>query len=216
MARVQPVKLLLIPLSWNQFYAAVREDEYHGFEKRCDLLQVVSSAFAQHEHFASMGLGLRKVIAGLPTDFDERWGWFGSMKGAGYFHEAVNDNNAHLSRGLDYIPLHGLVSRSQYEDYLSEFVKAFPKGRHGVGTASRLLAMKRHDQFVCIDSKNQKELCANFGIPRTGMDYERYWDEIIDRIMDSSWWNSPRPRGKQQGIVWDGRAVMLDAIFYRE
>jgi hypothetical protein len=137
------------------------------------------------------------------------------MKGAGYYRQAVNDNNPHLSRALDKVPLQGLVSRSQYEEYLEEFIKAFPKGRHGIATASRLLALKRPDQFVCFDSKNQRELCNNFGIKQTGMDYERYLDEIVDRIIDSPWWNAPRPNNKRDGDLWDGRAAMLDSIFYR-
>lgn len=46
------------------------------------------------------------------------------------------------------------------------------------------------------------------------MTYERYWDEVIERIMDSPWWNSPRPNDETEGAVWDGRAAMLDVIFY--
>ncbi len=211
-----PFESSVMSMSWDHFYTAISDDQHHGFHDRCKMLQVVSTAFKKHDNFASMELGLRQFIAGLPTEFDEKWGWFGSMMGAGCFHKAVNNNEGHLSSALDYIPLHGLVFRDQYQNYLSEFIKSFPNGRHGIATASRLLAMKRPDQFVCIDSKNQKGLCRDFGIRKTGMDYERYWDEIIERIMDSSWWNSPRPVNIAQGIAWDGRTAMLDAIFYRE
>jgi hypothetical protein len=47
------------------------------------------------------------------------------------------------------------------------------------------------------------------------MTYDRYWDEIIERIMDSPWWNSPCPQSETDAIVWNGRAAMLDAIFYK-
>jgi len=194
----------------------VKGDQYHGFKERCELLAAVQEAFTRNKDFASMDTGLRKTIAGLPNDFNDRWAWFGSMKGAGYFHQAVNDNSPHLSRALDAIPLRGYVTRSQYDAYLEEFKKAFPKGRHGVGVASRLLALKRPDQFVCFDSKNCKELCADFGIRQTGMDYDRYWEEIVERIADSPWWNAPRPQDATDAAIWDGRAAMLDAIFYRE
>jgi hypothetical protein len=201
-------------MTWNQFLAAARKDAHHGFEKRCHLLQLARVAFWEHSSFRSMESGLRKTIAGVPNDFDDSWDWFGSMKGHGYYYQAVNANNPHLSNALDRIPLSGPVSRSQYEEYLSEFMKAFPYGRHGVGSASRLLALKRPDQFVCFDSKNQRNLCKDFGIKQTAMTYERYWEEIIERIIDSPWWNSPRPRRERDAIVWDGRAAMLDAIFY--
>jgi len=214
--RKPPTASDVMSMPWEEFAAKVKADRYHGFKERCELLATVQAAFNQHKDFASMDLGLRKTIAGLPNDFDDRWGWFGSMKGVGYFHQAVNGNNPHLSRALDIIPLRGYVTRSQYDAYLDEFKKAFPKGRHGVGITSRLLALKRPDQFVCFDSKNRKELCNDFGIRQTGMDYDRYWDEIVERIVDSPWWNSPRPQNSMDASIWDGRAAMLDAIFYRE
>lgn len=210
-----PAESAVMAMSWTQFFASVQKDAHHGFEKRCDLLKLVRTAFETTSHFQEMELGLRKTIAGLPTDFNEHWAWFGSMSGAGYYHQAVNHNNPHISAALDKIPLNGLVSREHYEAYLAEFVQAFPNGRHGVGIASRLLALKRPDYFICFDSKNKKELCQDFEIKQTGMDYERYWEEIIERITDSVWWNEPRPRNALAGRVWDGRAAMLDAIFYR-
>jgi HKD family nuclease len=210
-----PADSAVMAMSWTEFLAKVQNDAHHGFKGRCDLLNLVRAAFEKANHFQEMELGLRKTIAGLPTDFNEYWAWFGSMSGAGYYHQAVNNNNPHISAALDEIPLHGPVSREHYEAYIAEFVQAFPNGRHGVGIASRLLALKRPDYFVCFDSKNKKELCQDFEIKQTGMDYERYWEEIIERVTDSAWWNEPRPRDALAGTVWDGRAAMLDAIFYR-
>jgi hypothetical protein len=138
------------------------------------------------------------------------------MKGAGRFQEAVKDNSIHLSRALALVPARGLVNRTQYDAFLGEYVLAFPNGRHGIATASRLLAMRRPDQFVCVDSKNQKALCHDFGIPSTAMNYERYWSEIVERILDAPWWNAARPSTHEESMVWDGRAAMLDAIFYRQ
>ncbi|MCU1303626.1 MAG: hypothetical protein JWQ87_3910 [Candidatus Sulfotelmatobacter sp.] len=214
-ARKLPVDSSVMSMSWKLFLAAVKKGQFHDFGERCELLQLVQSAFLKHRDFASMQLGLRQTVAGLPNDYDRRWGWFGSMKGAGYYRQAINANNPHVSRALDKVPLQGLVTRTQYDEYLEEFVKTFPKGRHGIATASRLLAMKRPDQFVCFDSKNQAELCKNFGIKQTRMDYERYWDEVVERVIDSPWWNVPRPNNRTESGVWDGRAAMLDSIFYR-
>ncbi len=213
--RRSPTDSCVMSMSWNEFVSEVRKDGHHGFKERCSLLQRIQSGFREYTNFASMEPGLRKTIAGLPNAFDDRWAWFGSMKGDGFFHQAVNNNNEHLSLALDKISLHGTVLRAQYDEYLGEFIKAFPNGRHRVGIASRLLALKRPDQFVCFDSKNKRELCKDFGIKQSGMDYERYWEEIVERIMDSPWWKSPRPSDDEACIIWDGRAAMLDAIFYR-
>ena len=210
-----PVHTEIMSMSWPLFYAAVQADPYHGFHERCDLLALVREAFRRRIAYLEMDLGLRKTIAGLPNDFNDHWGWFGSMKGAGYFHQAVNENNFHLSAALDLVPLDGAIGREHYDSYVNEFIKAFPDGRHGVGVASRLLALKRPDYFVCLDSKNKTQLCKDFGIKQTDMTYDRYWEDVICRIVDSVWWNEPKPTDDNAISVWLGRAAMLDAIFYQ-
>jgi HKD family nuclease len=210
-----PVDSSVMSMSWNQFLLAVHQDGPQHLHERCGLLGRVRSAFLSHNQFSEMDLELRQTIAGMPNHFDDQWGWFGSMKGAGYFKQAINSNSPQISKALNSIPLEGRVARAQYDEYVKEFTKAFANGGHGVATASRLLALKRPDQFVCLDSKNQRELCANFGIKQSGIDYERYWEEVVDRITDAPWWNSPRPKAQGDAQTWDGRAAMLDAIFYR-
>ncbi len=210
-----PVHTAIMSMPWPRFFKAVKADPHHGFNERCELLNVIKDAFRNNASYSEMGLGLRKTIAGLPNDFNEHWGWFGSMKGAGYFHQAVNRNNPYLSSALDMIPLDGAVDRSHYNAYVAEFIKAFPNGRHGVGVASRLLALKRPDYFVCFDAKNKVQLCKDFGIKQSGMTYDRYWEDIVTRILDSVWWNEAKPKGEKAARVWSGRAAMLDAIFYQ-
>lgn len=206
----------VMSMGWNRFFDVVKADPHHGFKSRCELLAIARNAFAKYRTYASMELPLRKTIAGLPNEKESRWAWFGSMKGEGHFHKAVNENSEQLSKALDEIPLRGVVTRSEYENYIAEFDRTFPTGKRRVGVASRLLALKRPDQFVCLDSKNRRGLCGDFGIAQTGMTYARYWDEIIERIVDAPWWSSKRPEIEIEAAVWDGRAAMLDAIFYEQ
>jgi hypothetical protein len=210
-----PIHTEIMSMHWSLFLEKVQADPHHGFEQRCKLLDLIRKMFSSHQSFSDMELGVRKTIAGLPNDWNEHWGWFGSMSGAGYYHQAINDNNVHISNALKAIPLEGAVTSENYNSYINEFVQAFPNGRDGVSTASRLLALKRPDQFVCLDSKNKSQLCKDFGIKQSGMDYSRYWDDVICRIMDSAWWNSSMPSNKSERRAWLGRAAMLDAIFYK-
>ena len=210
-----PVHTEIMSMSWAVFLKKVKADPHHGFEERCELLDLARDEFSTHNLFSDMTLGVRKTIAGLPNDWNEHWGWFGSMSGAGYYHQAINGNNIHISEALKSIPLGGTVTSECYHAYIEEFIQAFPNGRDGVSTGSRLLALKRPDQFVCLDSKNKSQLCKDFGIKQSGMDYNRYWDDVVCRIMDSVWWNSPMPSKKAAKRVWLGRAAMLDAIFYQ-
>jgi hypothetical protein len=55
---------------------------------------------------------------------------------------------------LDEIPLNGPVQRDDYEAFIGRYKAAFPikngqPYKHGLGTATRLLAMQRPDYFVC-------------------------------------------------------------------
>ncbi len=211
-----PIHSEIMSMSWTSFFNAAQADPYHGFNERCDLLDLVREEFRRIGHFADMEIGVRKTIAGLPNDFNEHWGWFGSMRGAGKFHRVVNDNNPHLSAALDLIPMDGALDRVHFDSYVDEFKEAFPDGGDGVGLASRLLALKRPDYFVCLDAKNRTQLCKGFGIKQAGMTYDRYWNDIVCRVLDSVWWNEPRPNDPIAIRVWMGRAAMLDAIFYEE
>ncbi|WP_084332415.1 phospholipase D family protein [Marinobacterium jannaschii] len=210
-----PIYTDVMKMSWETFLEKVKADPYHGFSERCDLLTEVNNCFKKHSSFSEMGLGVRKTIAGLPNEWNENWAWFGSMRGAGYFHQAINNNDPYISEALDSIPVEGRVDRSMYLEYIDVFRRAFPNGRDGIGIASRLLALKRPDQFICLDSKNKTVLLNDFNVKKSGLDYDRYWDDLIARITDSVWWNTPRPVDDVDKKVWDSRAAMLDAIFYQ-
>lgn len=80
-------------------------------------------------------------------------------------------------------------------------------------TSPRVLAMKRPDTFMCFNSRNSRRLCKDIGISRS-VSYEAYWDSIIARVMDSTWWNSPRPEPGIEREVWEARTAFLDAILY--
>jgi hypothetical protein len=98
--------------------------------------------------------------------------------------------------------------------YIEAFAKAFPDGRgHGLATATRLLSMKRPDYFVCLDSANLRGIRADFGL-KADVDYERYWDAIVARILKARWWKSPCPESRQASGVWKGRVAFLDSCYY--
>jgi hypothetical protein len=164
-----------------------------------------------------MEFDARRGIAGLPSDTIPNPLWFGSMTGAGTFYNLINEEHPALSLALDEIPLLGDIRKVHYDRFIEEYLKAYPKGRDGLGTATRLLAMKRPDVFLCVDAKNKKRLAEDVGMSRPDkLDYERYWHEVILRLMDSPWWQSSEPTAAKERAVWNARAAMLDAIFYEQ
>jgi HKD family nuclease len=214
------VKSDLFSYTWNEYYKRIQEEKLEdGFERRIKLLNTTRKYFKKYKHLASMNKEQRQQIAGtIEPRYD--WGWFGFMKANGVFKQQINNNNKWLSKGLDKIPLYGSVSKEHYMAFVKEFLHAFPNGRDGIATATRLLTMKRPDIFLCYNKANRALLESGFGIPMPRIEgpnknYEVYWDEIIERIHDCVWWQSDEPIDEIEAQAWRGRAAMLDAITYR-
>ena len=127
--------------------------------------------------------------------------------------KAINDNDENLSLALDLIPAVGAVSREAYIEYVHQYQQAFPQGGVLIGTATRLLAMRRPDTFVCLDNRNKAGLCTDFGIKRR-VGYEEYWDSIIERVKEAAWWSAPPPTSGVEREVWEARAAFLDSHYY--
>ena len=212
-ASKHPIKSNVMSMSWEEFTARVKQDPYHGYKERLTLLKQIRRLFRDQPSFKKMNLSARKVIAGLPNDDYPNWGWFGSMKGSGYFHQYVNENRKSLSDALDAIPLKRAVTKDDYDIFIKRYTSTFVDGRDGIGTASRLLSMKRPDQFVCLSSANKKNLSQDFGIS-SKIDYESYWFEVVHRIQQSLWWNEDKPDTGTEKSIWRSRAALLDTIYY--
>jgi HKD family nuclease len=209
----------VLPMEWSEYLAEIKKDKYHGFKERLMLIKEIRRYFETYAHFNEMDLDVRKSIAGLPNKSKpiKNWAWFGSMKGAGAFAGRINASNKAFSLALDEIPLVGDIRREHYDRFIAQYLKAYRTGRDGLATATRLLAMKRPDVFLCVDAQNRRKLAQDVGIVSPGrLDYARYWEEVVERLMQSPWWQSPEPTDPLEREAWNARAAMLDAIFYEE
>jgi hypothetical protein len=203
--------------SWDEFVRKVKARAgKKALAERLRLLRQAREAFVQAPSFESMPPEVRMTIAGMPGSGRQGSGWFGNMGPARKFWPALQSHVQHLSDALENIPDGGDVTRREFDDYIENYRRAFPDGGDGIGTATRLLAMKRPDQFVCLDSANRKKLGEDLGIPVSNMSLDRYWDELVERVRDTPWWLSSQPTGGVDLEIWQGRVAMLDALFYEE
>ncbi len=208
----------LLSMSWQKFRKLVGEDAF--FKKRHQLLLAVKQSFANHESYAEIPQEERKAIAGTLSDDSNTKklmpGAFGSMIGAGDFKNLVNDSPKGLSAALDCIPAVGEVTKGDYDRFVRKFRTAFARKsrKGGPTTASRLLAMKRPDTFVCVNSKNRK-LCLDLGTAPTTLTFERYWTDVVCQVRLADWWNAPLPETRIAADIWHARAAYLDALYYR-
>ncbi|WP_122586711.1 phospholipase D family protein [Pseudomonas viridiflava] len=211
-------------MSWADYLVQVRSSSHpsaHLFKERLGVLTKARSLFATRVPYANWSEGDRKLVAGtLGRKKSQQpgvdYGLFGSMGASGTFANLVIEAPTGLSNALDCIPLMGAVSRDDYDRYCKAFRAAFdPDGRvGGLPTATRLLAMKRPDAFVCIDSANRNDLCENFGVSPSTTNLENYWQRIIEPMHGDAWWRHPQPSNAADAEIWLGRAALLDAIYY--
>ena len=137
-------------------------------------------------------------------------GWFGSMRGNGYFKQRLNHDPQSLDAALDHIPLRKAVTRIRFD----AFTAHYNWERAGVGTASRLLAMKRPDLFMCIDSKNRPQIARAFSVSASSLQtFDGYWD-LMQMIWKCPWWRAPQPRNALERRLWEARVALLDSIYY--
>jgi hypothetical protein len=213
--------IYLVPVAimdWQEFMEKVNAEKYHPLTERLEVLRIAKNLFEKVDSFSELKDEERKFIAGIPNslniDNDEIWGYFGSMRGAGLYKKRIIENNQNISSALDEIPISGQITKTHYQRFLYHFTKTF-EGNY-LATATRLLAMKRPDVFVCLDSKNRSALCKDFGVVQSKLDYDRYWNEIVERTFDSDWWINPKPKDDIEKDVSNSRAAFLDSIYYEE
>lgn len=214
----------LATMEWSKFVKLARRDKYHDFEKRVKLMRAVQEIFSRTSSFAEVSVAEAKGIAGVLgkneaeaeglADFE--WGWFGSMGGAGTFAELIGLEDGALAAAIDTIPPRGDVTAAQFNHYVLAFTSAFSKSVRvaRLAPATRLLAMKRPDVFVCVNGGNIAGLAKALSFAPTTIKLENYWARVIEPIRQSPWYTVERPKGSDTEL-WDARAAMLDAIYYR-
>jgi HKD family nuclease len=214
----------LLDDDWAAFITRVKSDPNHDVEGRVAIMDHARVWFSQIPRFADMTEGQRKAIAGTyvrkeakPAEVpDYDWAWFGSMVGAGVFKGMVKSHPEGLSAALDLIPRTGSVNESDFERFKLAFLASFEEAERGGGlaTASRLLALKRPDYFVCVDSANKNKLSDAIGVKKAHLTIDSYWTHVIRPLLCSPWWNSPRPVDALEGRIWDSRMAFIDAFCY--
>lgn len=211
-------------MTWAAYLVQVRSSSHpsaHLFKERLGVLAKARALFATGIPYAKWSEDDRKLVAGtLGRKKSQQpgvdYGLFGSMGASGTFANLVIEAPKGLSDALDFIPLMGAVTQDDYDRYCEAFIAAFDQdGRvGGLPTATRLLAIKRPDTFVCIDSANRKDLCEHFGVSPSTTNLENYWQRIIEPMHGDAWWRHPQPRNAADAEIWLGRAALLDAIYY--
>lgn len=211
------VPSILEVMTWDEYIGNISTSDIANYEYRLQMLEKAQAYFSMGKPFDNLPSDVKKALAGFFVDLDDTintgidWRMFGSMKGAGTFKHAINEN-IKIGKALDRIPLKGKVSKEQFEKYCD----VFKDWTNPIACATRLLAIKRPDLFLCINSKNKKELSRLLNIKQSHFTLDRYWDEILTPIYNSVWFKETLSQpGSFERDVKRFQVAMLDSISYR-
>lgn len=214
----------LATMSWKEFAKQARQDLHQDYKKRLRLLRAIQQIFARTPSFTDLSTTEAKGVAGVLGHVEAEgaglddldWGWFGSMGGAGTFAKLIGMEDPKLASALDAIPTRGNVTEAQFDNYVAALTAAFSQSSRTarLPPATRLLAMKRPDFFVCVNGGNTARLAAALAFAPTTIKLENYWERVIEPIQQAPWYNARRPTGREMEL-WDVRVAMLDAIYYQ-
>ena len=202
-------------IKWSDFVERVRQDEHIPVLDRLTMLGRARSLASRR--FDELTETEQRCVAGLlkPLELDGiDWGIFGQMSAHGKYYNVLRHSSHIVAKALDQIPVSGRVTREDYDAFLSVF-KTIPHASISwKGLATRLLAMRRPDQFVCLDGANVRGVCGYLGTPFSTINLDNYWDNIIEQVRLSPWYQADAPDEDIDRSIWEGRTAMLDALYY--
>lgn len=226
---ISQLKMLRIA-PWPLFVAFIEQQaENHALEERFALLDYIRNLNACS--LAEMSENDRLTYAGKHTNnhhhtvynFDVEW--FASTKGAKVFHTLLAEKSVEFDLALGNIPLTGDVTPDQYRAFTRAYKAIFTnytKNKSGgekapLAPATRLLAMRRPDQFIALTNAKLEVLCQGLGLVKfTGFDFESYWQELVGTIRTCAWWHQAPPTNEDELKIWQTRVILIDLFLFAD
>lgn len=152
-------------------------------------------------------------------DFDVEW--FAGTRGAKTFHQLLVSHPEKFDTALDCIPLEGEVTSVHYQNFVEAYKAIFVTHASDVkaplSAATRLLAMRRPDQFIALTSAKLDILSQGLGLVKlNNQSFDDYWYEMIASIRSTQWWRSEMPSDEEEIHLWKNRAILIDLFLFAD
>ena len=189
----------LTAMEWKDYETAI--NLHISLSPRKKELSAAQALFQQHPSFSDIDLLDRKKLLGTvretsllqpPSCFTDdpqtclNWHFFGRLTLVATYCDLHAPN---IAQAIDLIPLDGAIKHDLYQQYFDTFTGG-NESSNPIATATRLLAMKRPDQFVCVNNANNETLRQKFGIQNKVFNANSYWS-LIEKIRKTPWFNAP-------------------------
>ena len=207
----------VVSRTWQEYIQKINTQPNPQVEERIMVLDYIQQYFSAHEKFAEMDKNTQQKIAGYKSAGEVAdFRLFGNMNNASTMKKVIGSNPALIGKAIDAIPLSGEVTKAHYDKFVDLYQKAV-NGGNKYKSATRLLAMKRPDTFFALSSGNDALLADDFQIKSIyAMNFDRYWDEVIDRIRSSHWYQFPQPKNKTEQKIAAYKAAFMDVLYYQQ
>lgn len=197
----------LLKADWKQYSMAVTSTERYKDNCGNAVLAALDELHVlwRKKEYALMNDEERKKLLGTSGNY----AWLGDMKHARIFMRDRAKTANKVSAAMAKIPLnHNMdVTRKHYDAFLRQWQK-IPHA--AIGVATRLLAVRRPDVFCSVNRRCRDKLCGSLGI--RSITLENYWNDCIEVLRQSAWWNSPKPVHVRQKQLWDVRMALIDFL----
>ena len=217
MARVIP---------WPMFADFVQENSaLQALPERLKLLDYINKI--RTSNLADMIEEDRLAFAGKHTaqhdisvyNFDVEW--FAGSRGAKTFHQLLKSHPQAFDQALASIPLRGDVSLTHYQDFIKAYKAIFAEHasdeKAPLTAATRLLAMRRPDQFIALTNGKLDVLSQGLGLVKlNNQSFDDYWHELIASIRSTQWWNCAMPSDEIEQQLWQNRALLIDLFLFAD
>lgn len=230
---VTQLKMLRIA-PWPIFHGFIEQNiEHQAVKERLRLLRHIGdlhgTALADMVSPDKLAFSGKHTAIHDPSVYSFDVEWFASTKGAKVFHQLLETSPELFDQALAHIPNEGDVEYSQYQAFADAYQAIFaqytvdkPQGEKApLAAASRLLAMKRPDQFIALTNAKIDALCQGFSIAKfNGFDFDSYWHELIASVRTCAWWHQAEPMVDGENTteleIWRARALFVDVFFFAE
>lgn len=200
--------------TWKEYLSELKQEDFKG---RIRLLDWVKEQFSRQGQFHKLNPQTRKSIAGFGKGEREKHnieiGCFGSTGARGYFKNAVIEKPEIITNALSKIPKKGVVTKNDYLNFIKEFRKV--SKHEEVACATRMLCIWRPDYFINFNGKNENAMCIELQVSKSKVNYETYWDLIVQPFINSEWSKQTKPMQKTDTEIYNYRVALLDCIYYK-
>lgn len=216
--RLEPTKQKIdeapyINLKWKEVIEIIRENK--DLYDRIKVLDEIQNIFKNLEKNNKSLNDLMSHIFNKVIGYSGIYVFFGGLRC--YYKEP---NKKILSNYLGKIKL-GLISQTNILDIVEEYLQIIEKEDNiGIATATRLLAVKRPDLFLCVNNGNQDSIKKLFGFEISGKSEIAKYIQLLKMIYNTDYFNHKLTKDEKQDktlvAISKYRVALLDSMLRKK